>query len=416
MRAIPAMARAGALCLVFMMASLAPPAQAAATAGETPNDVARFLAGLEPAADSPLVPLTRHSAWREHARDLDAAWARLEKTRLAKVRAWSRENLTRPQKTVLYMFSGPDFLYVDAFFPDRPTYVMAGLEPVGPLPSILPGLRHNYGGALAGLRSSVGSALNVSFFITKKMKSSLSNRSLRGVLPVLYLFLARSGKTIHDVTLIGVDGQGGVVDAAAKDATPGVRITFSSKDGSGKDGQKQTVYYFQTDLSDGGVKRSGFLKFCEKLGLAEAFIKSASYLMHGGNFTTVRSFLLDHAAAVVQDDSGIPVRFFPPQEWSLHPHGRYLGPISIFARQYQRGLRELFRKNNPPRLEFGVGYRWRPQESNLLLARNTARESGGGQETAAQAPKMPHDPAAPKAGEKAPEATAPKAQQPVGPK
>jgi hypothetical protein len=340
-----------------------------AWADEKPNDVARFLAGLPPAADSPLAPLAQEAAWQQHARMVDAAWARLEKERLAKVRAWSASNLTKPQQTVLYMFSGPDFLYVDAFFPDRTTYVMSGLEPIGQLPSITPALRRTYGSALAGLRASVGSALNYSFFITRDMQSSLSNRSLRGVLPVLYLFLARSGKTIQDVTLMAVDKDGKVVEAGAKDATQGVKITFT-----GREGKVQTLYYFQTDLSNTGVQRSGLLKFCEGLGLAEVFIKSASYLLHNGTFSAVRSFLIDRAATVVQDDSGIPVRFLPSQDWKLQPFGRYVGPIPIFAGQYQKGLSEVFRKSSPPRLEFGVGYRWRPHESNLLLASRTQRE------------------------------------------
>ena len=34
------------------------------------------------------------------------------------------------------MFSGPDFLYVDAFFRNRTTYVLSGLEPVGQVPAI----------------------------------------------------------------------------------------------------------------------------------------------------------------------------------------------------------------------------------------------------------------------------------------
>src|SRR5262245_39045034 len=174
MRAAQAMARAGALCLVLWLAAVAPQAWAA----ESPNDVARFLAGLPVAADSPLAPLTKDSAWQQHAHALDIAWARLENDRLSKVRGWSAANLTKPQQTVLYMFSGPDFLYLDAFFPDRTTYVMSGLEPVGQIPAITPGLTRTYGAALAGLRASVGTALNYSFFITQHMQSSLANRSL----------------------------------------------------------------------------------------------------------------------------------------------------------------------------------------------------------------------------------------------
>src|SRR5690606_2109185 len=129
----------------------------------------------------------------------------------------------------------------------------------------------------------------------------------------------------------------------------------------------------RTDLSDGGVKRSGFLKFCEQLGIADAFLKSASYLLHSGNFATVRTYLLEHTAAIVQDDSGIPVRFFQAKDWQLKPFGRYLGPIAVFRGRYQRALRDVYQRSSPPRLDFGVGYRWRPRQSNLLIALSIAR-------------------------------------------
>jgi hypothetical protein len=365
--------------LVFTLAAAAPPAWAHQTANnETPNDVARFLAGLEPAPESPLAPLARDRAWQQHAKSLDTAWSRLEEARLAKIRAWSATHLTERQPVVLYMFSGPDFLYVDAFFQDRSAYVLSGLEPIGQIPAITPVLRRSLAPALAGLRASVGSALNYSFFITQQMKSSLANTRLNGVLPVLYLFLARSGKTIHEVSLMAVDKDGAVVAAGTRDAAQAVKIVFS-----GREGKKQTLYYFQTDLSDSGVKRSGFLKFCEQLGRADVFIKSASYLLHSNGFGMVRGFLLERAAAIVQDDSGIPVRYFAAQDWQLRPFGRYLGPIAVFPERYQKGLSDVYRRSNPPRLEFGVGYRWRPHESNLMLALRNATE-GVAQEAARQ--------------------------------
>ena len=33
--------------------------------------------------------------------------------------------------TMFYMFSGPDFLYADTFFPNASTYILCGIEPMG---------------------------------------------------------------------------------------------------------------------------------------------------------------------------------------------------------------------------------------------------------------------------------------------
>ena len=96
-------------------------------------------------------------------------------------------------------------------------------------------------------------------------------------------------------------------------------------------------------------------------------MKSASYLMHSDGFSKVREFLLARSTAIVQDDSGVPVRFFEPNNWTLRPHGRYLGPIRLFGSRHQTQLKEVFRKGPSAPLAFGVGYRWRANESNLLV-------------------------------------------------
>jgi hypothetical protein len=102
-------------------------------------------------------------------------------------------------------------------------------------------------------------------------------------------------------------------------------------------------------------------------------------LLHSGGFTTVRDFLLANSAVMVQDDSGIPLTYYDAKKWDLQPFGRYLGPIGVFPGRYQAKYAVLFRKSRP--IDFGIGYRWRSNESNLLLAVKTA---DAGQEASAQ--------------------------------
>ena len=90
---------------------------AAFAQGASPDDVARFLAGMQPSAGSPLAALTRNPGWQRHAKWFDSNWDTLEKRQLSKVRAWSERHLKDRQNTLYYMFSGPDFLYANAFFP-----------------------------------------------------------------------------------------------------------------------------------------------------------------------------------------------------------------------------------------------------------------------------------------------------------
>ncbi|MGJ4925920.1 hypothetical protein ACQR1I_11425 [Bradyrhizobium sp. HKCCYLS2038] len=330
----------------------------------TPDDTARVLAGMTPAAGSPLAPLAQDPAWRRHAAFLDNAFNQLEQRQLSKIRTWGDANLAAPRPAMFYFFSGPDFLYADAFYPKATTYVMAALEPTGSIPDLTKLPRGSIGPALSYVERSLQSILSFSFFITKDMKVDLREGEIEGTLPILYVFLARTGKTIRSTSLIWLDESGAQHAASeppTRNATKGARIVFA-----GADGVEKTLYYFSTDLSDSGVKASGFLKFCEPLAPGNSLLKSASYLMHQHGFSQVRSWLLKNSATIVQDDSGIPLASFDSRAWRFFPFGRYAGPIDKFPDMYQPSYARLFERAQP--LEFGIGYRWRTRESNVLLS------------------------------------------------
>ena len=354
---------------------------ARATSAVTADDTARFLAGMQPSPDSPLTPLTKDPAWQHHAKFFDGAFSQLEQRQLSRIRAWAESNLAAPKPTMFYMFSGPDFLYADAFYSNATTYVLSALEPPGAVPDLTKMPRGSVDAALYNIEHSLGSILSFSFFITKHMKVDLHAGQLSGALPILYVFMARSGKTIHEVTPVTLDDQGAVHTDSVGTAR-GVRITFA-----GKDGVEKTLYYLSTDLSNSGVKASGFLKFCETLAPGNSLIKSASYLLHSGNFTTVRKFILANSATIIQDDSGVPLAYYNQKKWRFFPFGRYAGPIAEFPGKYQQSYAALFRGAQP--IDFGIGYRWRSHESNLLLSVRLAPDEPSDEVTAATASAAP---------------------------
>src|ERR1700754_3890339 len=316
----------------------------------TVDDTAKFLAGMQPSADSPLMPLTKDPAWQRHARFFDNAFGQLEQRQLSRIRSWSESHLAAPKPTMFYMFSGPDFLYANAFYPSAANYVLSALEPPGQVPDLTKLPRGAMAAALYNVEHSLGSVLSFSFFITKQMKTDLRAGQIGGTLPILYVFLARSGKTIKSVTPIALDAEGQVKtgnENPGPNAPRGARITFA-----GSDGVEKTLYYFSTDLSNGGVKSSGFLKFCAGLAPGNSLIKSASYLLHSGSFTTARDFLLNNSATIIQDDSGIPLGDYNPKIWRFFPFGHYAGPIDKFPGRYQQSYAALFQRAQP--MDFGI--------------------------------------------------------------
>jgi hypothetical protein len=338
------------------------------------NETARLLAGMQPSPDSPLLALTKEQAWQQYAKRFDAIFANIESRQLTRIRAWSQAKLTSPSPVLFYMFSGPDFLYANAFFPNASTYVMSGLEPIGSVPDLTKLSRDSLAHGLSNIEESLNSILRYSFFQTIEMRRTLVAGRVTGTLPILYVFLARSGKTIRDVSLVGVgeDGTARVDDGADREAATGgngargVKIEFV-----GDDGRPQTLYYFSINVDNDGFRVSGFAGFCERLGTGDAFVKSASYLMYRDHFSDVRNFLLEHSRLLLQDDSGIPVARFVQASWQLRPFGHYSGPIDLFANRYQSKLAQLFNQGHVESINFGVGYRWRPQSSNLMVAAKT---------------------------------------------
>jgi hypothetical protein len=344
------------------VAGFAAPASSAQRASH--NDTAKFLAGLPPSSSSPIAALTKTKSWRRHAKSFNSSWRTIESRQLSKIRKWAKSKLPGGEKTMLYFFSGPDFLYANSFFGKASTYVFVGLEPVGREPDLTKLSRRRVAAGLSQLRSSVRSVLRLSFFLTKEMRVKLRRGRFPGTIPVLYAFLARADKTVKDISYVNVNRDGELEPLSSHKGAKGVKIEFLSKGRS----KRQTLYYFSTDLSNGGVKRSGFLKFVSGLGPADSFLKSASYLMHSGNFSAARSFLLQQSQRIVQDDSGIPLRHFNRKDWKVVPYGRYTGPIRLFANKYQSDMRRLFRTGKPKPIKFGMGYRWRPRQTSVLLA------------------------------------------------
>ena len=318
----------------------------------TPDETARFLAGTP--VDGALAPAMTLPGWQQHASEMDAAWAKKQSQQIIPIRNWMwmhAEQYIRSTDTMYYMFGGPDFLYANIFFPYASTYILAGLEPVGQVPDLTQMSPEQLSAELATMRGSMSTILRFQYFITKDMREDLGRGHVAGTLPILYVFLARLGYAVLDVTPV-------------KTPAEGVKITF--KDPARE--QAQTLYYFKTDLSGGA--NSAFLKWCAARGPGLSLLKAASYLMHTEGFNGVRNFLLQNSKVIVQDDSGIPLRAFP-KRWAVDYYGRYVQHGEMFGKYYQPDLAALYESNPPSELGFAFGYHWQPDRGILLLATPT---------------------------------------------
>lgn len=353
-----------ALVLALTAAALPLHAQDIATV----NDTARILGGMQPTQGSAAASVASSPGFAAHARDMESAWAKLESGRLAPMRAWSSANLPGrgSSRPIYYPFSGADFLHLYTYYPSSSTYVMCGLEPVGSVPALAGLPADQLAGGLAQVRGSLNSLLRYSYFMTKEMRSDFGGNRFGGVTPVLLLMLARNGCTITDLSYVYL-GANGAVGPSARGKGNGVRIVFRGRGGT------QELLYFSYNLSDGGA--TSYINLMRARGQGQTYLKAASYLMHGGGFTRIRDGILANSYTILQDDSGIPLRYFTAKPvWKLQFFGNYTKPIPLFANYYQDDLRSVYTSGTagPIReLTFGIGYFFWGNQSNLMLATKT---------------------------------------------
>ncbi len=363
------------LCLLLMGCALAGAQEVRRALPVTPevrpDELAKFLAGIPLSESAALASLQKSADYAAHVKELAKLTRHYDKQYFSKMRAWSAAELApriAMDRPVIYFFGGPDAVSPLALFPEAPVYLLGGLESVGDIAAPQTLTPEALAEGLKNIRESADVILAYGHFITKDMKTDLDRTAFRGVLPLIYTFIALTGGEVVGSEFVGVNRDGSLLAAGSesKGGLPGVKVTFRRAPGAGE----QVMYYVQANVADDALKTNdAVLKWAGGFGQGNVYLKAASYLMHETYFSRIRNFLLAQGAAVLQDDSGIPFRFFQDGSWRCWLFGRYAGTLEIFAKYHQADLVGVFSSSGGAvELPFGTGYKWRMGESNLLLA------------------------------------------------
>lgn len=356
----------------------------------TYNDNARYIAGLKGEDGSEFLKIENNLDWKQYASWSNTTWQNLNEGQLQKVRSWALEELSsinnsknkKEPEALFYPFSGADFLYADALFSKAEQTIMIGLEPVGKMPDIRKIPTDFWENYFLALRTAMDDILKSSFFKTKDMKTDFRIQELKGTLPIMMIFLARTGHRIITIEPVEITDSAKVVDSHFDKVAVhqygkmnGVRITYQKDSLPIVTAPQKTVYYFSIDLSDASLKQKPqFEAFLNNYGQVATFIKSASYLMHQSNFVTIRSLILKHSETLVQDDSGIPLKYFAStqsESWQ-EPlfYGAYKTPIPMFSKFYQEDLKKKFADTSFVKpLDFRIGYQTLANKSNVMVVK-----------------------------------------------
>jgi len=191
------------------------------------------------------------------------------------------------------------------------------------------------------------------------------------LLPILQL-LVRTNHTILGFRYVRLDEQGQVTDrtldyhAATRYGNKGVQIEFRTD----ADQSLHQLYYFSVNLADDRLtENKPFQAYVQSMKGATTMFKSTSYMVHRKEFSLIRNLVLENSAAVLQDDSGIPYRWFGADVWKVQLYGDYDHPYGSFKYMEQVDLRKAYKQPGTKPLPMHVGYGYRKITSNLLLAK-----------------------------------------------
>jgi hypothetical protein len=339
------------------------------------DDVSSVIAGL-PCSSHALGDICDSPVWKAYKRSMDDTWSVFRTKQLSPMKKWAETELpeVNHQPGILfYPFGGPDCITAFQFFPDADHYILIGQEPVGNLPDMARWSPRSGETYFNDLRKSFSVFFKRGYFITKDMNENLYGVQVDGVLPLICFFLKRNGDTIVGIKRISIDEWGNGIEEpyAPLEKRPkrpyGIRVLYSQ----GASGIVKSISYFSCDLSDKGFNAASksFLYF-ERLGTMTVFLKSASYLLHYKTFSNIRELILRKGRYILEDDTGVPYRFFKQPEWSVKLYGRYAKPVKDFRGVDQPDLDAAYKADKTIKtLTFDLGYHWTQKTDALILAK-----------------------------------------------
>lgn len=363
------------LMVAALVAGLAGPAAAEDNVfAQRATATAQLLAGVVPAPGDPVVDrLAALDSSKEQRQWMQLQWSQV-RGRLSAMENWRAHEVRLGEeagKTLIYPFSGPDFLNAYGMAPNHARYVFFSLEKPGALPDLDAQNPAQFKQLLLDVRGALRDIFERNYFITDYMTKQLTTPRITGTVPVIATMMALMDLRILKIEPVDLFPE---LTRAYEQATMyrprkllrGVRIDFVDR----RHGRPQQLYYFSLDASDKALEY--YPEFVDWVGRnrpATVFLKSASYLLHDNQFSKTREMLLASADLLIQDDTGIPYRLLARGPWQVRLYGKYAKPIKTLSYGYQKDLEAAYQaRPEPPILPFPFGYSWRTQKSGLLVA------------------------------------------------
>lgn len=308
-----------------------------------------------------------------YRKEMLEAFKEIDSLRLNPLSKWYQTELdsanVQLEPLAFYPFSGGDFLHLHTLYPGTNEYLMLAIEPVGAVPSFGTVNQSEQNVALDELKRMLRDIFSKSYFVTKNMKGDIEgNKQIKGMLPSILWGVSVTGHDIVSVSSVALDSSGmaSLKPVTAADGyEQGVCVAFVRRGTS----TVQKVTYLACDISNKGIESNFALRaHLDKLPKFNSFIKAASYLPHYKTFSSIREVVLNKSSVHLQDDTGIPYKYFSDFKPKLY--GEYVYPVDDFdSSLFQVDLIKAYQSPSSfsGRLPFSMGYHWMTKLQNQMI-------------------------------------------------
>ncbi len=356
--------------------SVAPPPAASAAAAQPPSEPvevdtllmrsARMLAGQP--VDPPST--TAVEAVRDQNSKLAPAMDEFEDKSGKGMRAWAAQHLSSAAgQTVLYPFSGPDFLTIHRLYPDASRYVLVALQDGG-LPPVIERMSERTASATLRVHARAMSQFaQKGFFVTAKLGKGYSvPGAWTGISGMLMAFAVLEGYDVIHAAPLRLGDKAN--DVTVIESPNILREDWSSlrlwlRDHNGK---IVLLDYLDADLSNNGLRaETTARRTIERAAEDHVLIKAASHLLQFPPFSLLRDIIVERTKELVQDETGVKYSDLLAS-FNVALYGRFVGVNPLFDPRPQRALKRAYEgRSDIPPLDFAIGYT-KPAGPCLMVA------------------------------------------------
>ena len=213
-----------------------------------------------------------------------------------------------------------------------------------------------------GLRTLV----HLNFYRTLSMTDDLEHSPFPGTIPHILVHGIWLGDTPVKAWSVEVSTNGQLLFTPLRS---GVTVKCAAIDFIGSNGKEKRVIYLKLDLEDKSLAaQKGWMRYLESLQSCAGILKASSYLPPRENFRTITELCLRNMDVILQDDSGIPFRYFATG-WEVRLFGSYHGPHYIFPSFGQPDLEKAYQEKTAGPLPFHYSYDRADNSRNMMLCR-----------------------------------------------